>query len=71
MDDKGKRKIKHFQWLTDDIGVPALSQHLYGVLGLMRASDGWDTMMKMLNRAYPKRDDTRELDLFGSDGKPI
>jgi hypothetical protein len=27
-DDKGNRKSKHHQWLTEDIGHPALAQHL-------------------------------------------
>ena len=36
--DGGYRKAKHFQLLTEDIGHPALVQHLHAVLALMRAS---------------------------------
>ncbi len=43
--------------------MPALAQHLYGVIGMMRASDNWDTMMKMVNRAYPKRGDTIQVEM--------
>jgi hypothetical protein len=39
--EDGHRKAKHHQWLTEDIGHPALAQHLYAVIGLMRISDSW------------------------------
>ena len=39
--EKGYRKAKHYQWLTEDVGHPALAQHLYAVIGLMRLSDSW------------------------------
>jgi hypothetical protein len=62
--ESGRRKAKHHQWLTEDIGHPALAQHLYAVIGLMRISDSWDQFKKMLDRAYPKRGDTLQLPLF-------
>jgi hypothetical protein len=31
-DDKGERRGRHHQLLTDDIGDPALAQHLYAVI---------------------------------------
>ncbi|WP_442886434.1 P63C domain-containing protein [Candidatus Binatus sp.] len=31
--ESGRRKAKHHQWLTEDIGRPALAQHLYAVIG--------------------------------------
>lgn len=63
-DDKGHRKAKFTQWLTEDVGHPALAQHLYAVIGLMRINDDWDAFMNMLNRAYPKHKDVRQLLLF-------
>lgn len=60
-DETGKRKAKHYYWLTEDIGHPALSQHLHAVIGLMRASDDWDQFKKMINRAFPKRSLQKEL----------
>lgn len=63
-DSKGNRKSAHFQWLTEDVGHPALAQHLYAVIGLMRASDTWDNFKKILQRAYPKRGETLELPLI-------
>jgi hypothetical protein len=55
---KGHRPAKHHQWLTEDVGHPALAQHLYAVIGLMRLSPDWKTFMDFLDRAYPKRDKT-------------
>ena len=53
----GYRKYKHHQWLTDDIGLPALSEHLYAVLGLMRASSTWENFYNLLQRAFPKKNE--------------
>lgn len=50
----GRRKHKHFQWLTDDIGDPRLRQHLWSVITLMRASDNWDQFYGMVERALPR-----------------
>lgn len=60
-DDKGHRKNKHHQWLTEDVGHPALAQHLYAVIALMRASTSWGQFKSMLNQALPKRGDTLSL----------
>lgn len=63
-DEKGHRKVKHHQWLTEDVGHPALAQHLYAVIGLMRLADSWEQFKQMLDRAYPKRSDTLQMPLF-------
>ncbi len=60
----GRRKSKHFQWLTEDVGHPALAQHLHAIIGLMRASDEWGEFMRLVNRSFPKRGDTLQLPLF-------
>ena len=60
--DKGIRKHKHHQFLTNDIGHPALAQHLYAVIGLMRTQQTWENFKRLLNRAYPVKTIT---DLFG------
>lgn len=61
LDDKGNRKAKHHQWLTEDVGHPALAQHLYAVIALMRASNSWDEFKRQLDRALPRRGDTLKL----------
>jgi len=60
-DEKGRRKVKFFQWLSDEIGHPALAQHLYAVIGLMRASNDWRGFHSLINRAFPRRGNTLEL----------
>lgn len=62
-DDKGNRKGKHHQLLTDEVGHPALAQHLYAVIGAMRAHTNWNDFLRFLNRAYPKKDSNLELAL--------
>jgi P63C domain len=36
--EDGRRRSKHHQWLTEDVGHPALAQHLHAVITLMRVS---------------------------------
>lgn len=59
--EPGRRARKHHQYLTEDIGHPALAQHLHAVIGLMRASATWEQFMTMLNRAFPKKGTQLEL----------
>ncbi|MDP8981059.1 MAG: P63C domain-containing protein [Acidobacteriota bacterium] len=61
--ERGRRKGRHHQWLTEDVGHPALAQHLYAVIGLMRASSSWDQFYEMLQRAFPKKGETLFLPL--------
>lgn len=60
----GRRAARHHQFLTEDVGHPALAQHLYAVIGLMRMSDTWDQFIEWLDRAYPRRGDSLQLPLF-------
>jgi hypothetical protein len=55
--EKKRRLAKHTQWLTEDVGHPALAQHLYAVIGLMRMCDDWGIFMAFLNKAYPRNND--------------
>lgn len=52
--EKGHRKHKLFQRLTEDIGDPALRAHLASVITLMKVSDEWEAFMKLMNRALPR-----------------
>jgi hypothetical protein len=60
-DDQGRRKGKLHQLFTDDIGHPALAQHIHAVTTLMRASKNWNQFKLMLDTALPKRGDTLQL----------
>lgn len=68
-DEKGRRKVKHHQFLTDDIGHPKLAEHLYAVLGLMRASSNWEQFYRMMQRAFPKFGTTRMLPFTEDDSE--
>lgn len=50
----GRRRHKHFQWLTGDVGHPKLKEHLIGVMALMRAAPNWGAFKRALQRSYPK-----------------
>jgi hypothetical protein len=60
-DDKGQKKGKLHQLFTEDIGHPALAQHLHAVTTLMRASRSWNQFKLMLDTALPKRGTTLQL----------
>jgi hypothetical protein len=61
--DNGYRKVKHHQFLTDDIGHPALEQHLHTVIAFMRASTSWDSFKRLLQRALPKKNEQMLFDI--------
>lgn len=58
----GHRQRKHHQYLTRDIGHPALREHLSNVIFLMRGCARWNDFKRMLERAKPKEGDTLRLD---------
>jgi hypothetical protein len=53
-DEHGRRKSKHQQWLSEDVGHPALQEHLHAVIVLMRASTTWDRFYRSLQWGLPK-----------------
>lgn len=59
--EKGNRKSKHHQWMTDDVGIPALSTHIQSVMGLMRAVDTWEQFILFLDRSFPKKGTQMQL----------
>jgi hypothetical protein len=54
-DEKGRRKNKLQEWLSEDVGVPALSQHLFALITLAKVNTGWNRFVEMVDRALPKR----------------
>lgn len=53
--EKGHRSRRHHQWLTDDVGHPALAQHLHATITLMKASSDWKSFYRMMERALQKK----------------
>jgi P63C domain len=65
--EKGYRRYRHHQYLTRDIGHPALGRHLYELLGMMRASDSWEKFYRLVERVYPKVNTNLLLPFEGED----
>lgn len=53
-DEKGTRRTKHHQWLTEEIGHPALQKHLAMLIAYERASSNWGMFYRMVQRGLPK-----------------
>lgn len=53
--ESGYRRHNHHQWLTDDVGHVALSQHMHTTIAFMRASTTWEGFLKLMDSALPKR----------------
>nr|WP_041474699.1 P63C domain-containing protein [Erwinia sp. Ejp617] len=66
-DEKGNRKNKLHQWLTDDVGNPMLAQHLHSIIMMQRLAIangyGWKKFMKMVDQVMPRKGGTFELQL--------
>jgi hypothetical protein len=61
--ENGERNQRHHQWLTPDVGHPALSLHLYAVTALMKASKTWGSFLNALEAAFPRIGDQTDLGL--------
>jgi hypothetical protein len=66
-DERGYRSNKMHSWLTDDIGVPMLAQHMHTLVSFQRLAlkrgYGWNRFVKMVDEVMPKRGNTLELAL--------
>jgi hypothetical protein len=65
LDNKGHRKYKHHQFLTEDIGDVHLEHHLLKVITPMQASKNWASFMALFKRVFPSKNDT--IPLFDKD----
>ena len=68
-DDKGQRKARHHQFLTDDIGNPHLEKQVAVVTALMRISPNWRTFTRHFERAFSKG--PQQQDMFPELEEPI
>jgi hypothetical protein len=55
-DDKGHRKHRYHQLLTEDIGNPHLSNQITAVVTLMRASSNWRNFERLFARAFGQQE---------------
>lgn len=58
-----RRRFRHHQFLSEDIGQQDLQKHLLQVITLMKASTSWKGFIKLLDRVLPKGG-TYPLDLL-------
>lgn len=61
--ENGNRSKKHHQYLSREVGLPKLKQHLEGVHALAMASRyDWVTFMHHMDNVYPKQYQQLEID---------
>ena len=65
----GRRKRKHFQWLTNNVGYPKLREHLGSVVSIMKLSSDWHDFRAKLNRIHPPVGKPTQLSLEFADEK--
>ena len=63
----GRRKWKHHQFLSEDIGQPDLRDHLLQLVAVMRISLDWDTCLANVDRAFPRAGTQYRLSLNHSE----
>lgn len=59
----GRRKHKHFMFLTEEIGVPHLEEQIRAVTLLMKGADNKSAFERAFKRVFPITGDQVELDL--------
>lgn len=57
----GRRRWKHHQFLSEDIGQPDLRDHLLQVIALMRGSSTWANFQRSFALAFPGPQTTLDL----------
>lgn len=60
---KGGRKYKMFQFLKEELGLPALRAHLWQVVGILSTSRNKSEFDRLFNRAFPAKGAT--IEMFG------
>jgi P63C domain len=65
-DERGCRKRRHHQFLTDDIGNPHLEKHVASAITLMKISSSYKGFKKHLDKALPVPKSQLQLP-FGDD----
>jgi P63C domain len=58
-----RRKYKHHQFLTEDIGNPHLEKHIASVTTLMRISPHWKTFERHLEKAFPTPNKPMQIEM--------
>jgi hypothetical protein len=65
--EKGRRKHKLFQFLTDNIGSPHLEKQIVKVVTLMQISRNWRAFKTFFAQAHRKENEPIQIDAFPED----
>ena len=57
----GRRRYRHHQFLSENIGHPHLEKHIASVTTLMRVSPTWAAFKRLFDRAYRLANEQQEL----------
>lgn len=60
-DEMGRRKNRHHQYLTEDVGNQHLGRQITATTTLMRAAEDWASFKRMFARAFPRAGDQTDL----------
>ena len=69
INDDGERSVRHHQFLTDQLGVPELHEHIVGIIAIMRSVQhsnpdrAWREFQRLVQRSYLKLNTNLDLDL--------
>lgn len=66
-DDTKRRRFKHHQFLSKEIGQPDLRDHILQILPIMRISKDWKAFKRHLDIAFPKNGGQTAMDLGEDD----
>ncbi|MDI1280415.1 P63C domain-containing protein [Brevundimonas sp.] len=61
--DSKRRKFKHHQFLSENVGQPDLRDHILQILPLMKISKSWEMFKRHLDNAFPKPGTQIEMDV--------
>ncbi|RKE50299.1 P63C domain-containing protein [Sphingomonas sp. PP-CC-1A-547] len=62
-DETKRRKHRHHQFLSEDVGQPDLRDHILQIIPLMKVSRTWEGFKKHLDVAFPKKGTQILLDI--------
>lgn len=62
-EESKRRKFKHHQFLSEEVGQPDLRDHILQILPIMKISKDWRTFKRHLDVAFPKSGTQFELEI--------
>ncbi|MCA3643075.1 MAG: P63C domain-containing protein [Methylobacterium sp.] len=63
LEETKRRKHRHHQFLSEDVGQPDLRDHIIQIIPLMKVSKTWEGFKKLLDVAFPKRGSQIEMEM--------